>query len=166
MPQSSQKTPDHNTPKAQVWLLYMPEAQTTNVYKKQVWSHRLKQNEKITKSSKSSVWWRSADTILFQIDWKISGIEIKDWTRSYSALPGRTARVTWLEMYDWKSCCHGNSIEAQSLLQCFGLVLDIQYIERKPEDCQRSKNREERKEENLNERWDKGAHLVVFKCSN
>lgn len=48
--------------------------------------------------------WRSAEILLFSIDWKISGLMIKVYnTRSYSALPGQTARVIWLERYDWKS---------------------------------------------------------------
>lgn len=105
-----------------------------------VWNRK----RKITKWSKSSAWWRwrSAEILLFDIDWKISGIMIKVYnTRSYSALPGRTARVMWLEVW-LKICCHGNSIEAQSLLQCFGLVLDKEKTRR----LQRSKNSEERRE--------------------
>lgn len=55
-------------------------------------------------SCKESRRWRSAEILLFSIDWKISGLMIKVYnTRSYSALPGQTAKVIWLERYDWKS---------------------------------------------------------------
>lgn len=122
------KTPDNSThqkQKTSVWLLYMPAAQTPHIYKSESGPGVWNRGRKITKWSKSSAWWRWADTVLFQIDWKISGIMIKVWTRSYSALPGRTAKTNVIGEVWLKICCHGNSIEAQSLLLRFGLVLDI-----------------------------------------
>lgn len=105
-----------------------------------VWNRK----RKITKWSKSSAWWRwrSAEILLFHIDWKISGIMIKVYnTRSYSALPGQTARVMWLERYDWKSVAMEILLKL-NLLQCFGLVLDKE----KTRWLQWSKNSEERRE--------------------
>lgn len=113
----------------------------------------------ITKWSKSSAWWRwrSAEILLFDIDWKISGIMIKVYnTRSYSALPGRTARVMWLERYDWKSV----AMEILLKLNLSVSALVWCWIKRKPGDC--NDQRTVRREENLNERWEKRARLVIF----
>lgn len=142
------KSPGNN--KTSVWLLYMPEAQMPNIYKTKSGLNVWDRKRSITKWSISSAWWRwkSARTVLFHIDWKISGRMIK--ARPYSALPGPTARLTWFERYDWKICCHGNSIEAPSLLQCFGLVLKNQVT---------AKIEEYRREKNSNERWEEASRL-------
>ena len=125
------KTPGNNTPKTPVRLLYMPEARMANMYEKQrakkehdsglgVWGRQRK-----TKWSKASAWlrWRSADSVIshwlkdqWDHDQSLNQIIFSSpWTNCQSNVIGEA----WL-----KICCHGNSIEAQSLLQCLASVLD------------------------------------------
>lgn len=77
-------------------------------------------------------------------------------TRSYAVLPGRTARVMWLERYDWKSV----AMEILLKLNLLFRALVWCWIKRKPGDCK--DQRTVRREENLNERWEE----LTSKCRN
>ena len=78
------ETPGNNTPKTPVRLLYTPEAQTANIYKKRTAKNSTTlvsvfetEGEKQNDPKQVHDWDGGQLIVLFDIDWKISGIMIK-----------------------------------------------------------------------------------------